>query len=118
MNRTKRPHEITPTRVDVECVLKAEAIIGEGPHWSVRDQRLYWADIVGKKVHVFNPADATNKTYELPDIVTSISTRTSPGSLLLTLRRSIATFDLTKASLETVAEVEADKPGNRWSRAW
>lgn len=115
MNRTKRSHETTPTRVDIECVLKEEAQIGEGPHWSVRDQRLYWADIVGKKVHVFNPADGKNKTYDLPDIVTSISTRAAPGSLLLTLRRSIATFDLATAKLETVAEVEADKPGNRFN---
>jgi sugar lactone lactonase YvrE len=115
MNRTKRSHEIAPTRVDVQRVLKADAVIGEAPHWSVRDQRLYWADIVGKKVHVFNPADGTNASFELPDLVTSISTRTAPGSLLLTLRRSFATFDLASRKLETLAEVEADKPGNRFN---
>jgi sugar lactone lactonase YvrE len=115
MNRTKHSHEITPTRVDVHCVLEAQAIIGEAPHWSVRDQRLYWADIVGKKVHVFNPADGTNLTYDLPDLVTSISTRTGPGSLLLTLRKSFATFDLATGKLETLAEVDADRPGNRFN---
>jgi sugar lactone lactonase YvrE len=115
MNRTMRSHEITPIRCEVECVLKSDAIIGEGPHWSVRDQRLYWADIAGQKVHVFNPADGKNTTFPLPDIVTSISTRTTPGSLLLTLRRSIATFDLSTARLEVLAEVEADNPKNRFN---
>ena len=115
MNRTKRSHEITPTRVDVQCVLEADAVIGEAPHWSVRDQRLYWADIVGQKVHVFNPADGKNATFALPDLVTSISTRTAPGSLLLTLRRRFATFDLASGKLEPLAEVEADKPGNRFN---
>jgi sugar lactone lactonase YvrE len=114
MNRTQRPHEIKPTATDIERVLKAEALIGEGPLWSARSQRLYWADIVGKKVHIFNPTDGSNETYDLPELVTSISTRRN-GSLLLTLRNTFAFFDPATSKLEVLAEPEPDKPGNRFN---
>jgi sugar lactone lactonase YvrE len=115
MNRTQRQHEIKPTPTPVERVLEAKALIGEAPHWSTASQRLYWADIVGKKVHIFNPADGTNKTYDLPELVTSISTRPGGGSLLLTLRSTFAFFDPATGKLDVLAEPEPDKPGNRFN---
>jgi sugar lactone lactonase YvrE len=114
MNRTKRQHEIKPAQVDVECVLKAEAIIGESPVWCPRTKRLYWADIVGQKVHVFNPADGANETFALPELVTSISPRRG-GGLVLTLRKSFAFFDPKTRKLDVLAEPEPDKPGNRFN---
>ena len=79
MNRTKLEHEIKPTPTEVECVLSAKATIGEGPSWSVKDQLLYWADIPEKKLHIFNPKDGSNKTFELPDLVTCVSPRKNGG---------------------------------------
>jgi sugar lactone lactonase YvrE len=114
MNRTGLKHEVTPTPTDVIKVLSYQAQIGEGPVWDARSQRLYWVDIVGQELNVFNPADGSNKTHKFPDIVTSASPRAS-GGVLLTLRRSFAFFDYTTGKLETVAEVEPDMPGNRFN---
>ena len=114
MNRTGRPHEVAPTPTDVSVVLRASAQIGEGPVWDVRAQRLYWVDIVGQQLHVFNPSDGTNTTYECPDIVTSVSPR-GAGGLLLTLRRSFVLFDEATRRFETIAEVESEMPGNRFN---
>jgi sugar lactone lactonase YvrE len=88
--------------------------IGEGPVWDAKSQRLLWVDIVGQELNVFNPADGSNKTFKLPDIVTSATPR-AQGGVLLTLRRSFAFFDPTTEKLETIAEVEADMPGNRFN---
>ena len=52
MNRTSLDHGIKPTRAEITCVLSAKAQIGEGPVWSVAEQRLYWADITGKQLDV------------------------------------------------------------------
>jgi len=114
MNRTGRPHELEPTPTDVSVVLRASAQIGEGPVWDARTQRLYWVDIVGRQLHVFHPADGTNTTHACPDIVTSVTPRAG-GGLLLTLRRSFVLFDETTGQFETLAEVEADMPGNRFN---
>lgn len=114
MNRTGRPHEVRPTPTDVSVVLRASANIGEGPVWDARTQRLYWVDIVGKELHVFNPSDGTDKTYACPDIVTSVSPRAA-GGVLLTLRRSFVLFDEDTGTFETIGDVEADMPGNRFN---
>jgi sugar lactone lactonase YvrE len=114
MNRTGRTHDIQPTPTDVAMVLGAKAQIGEGPVWDARTQRLYWVDIVGRELNVFNPVDGTNTTHACPDIVTSVSPRAS-GGVLLTLRRSFAFFDETTGRLEPIAEVEPEMPGNRFN---
>ena len=114
MNRTNVQHEIKPTPTEVTKVLTAKMQIGEGPVWDVKNQRLLWVDIVGQELNVFNPVDGSNKTYKFPDIVTSATPRAT-GGVLLTLRRSIALFDLATEKLETIAEVEADMPGNRFN---
>src|SRR5258708_9725986 len=114
MNRTRLKHEIKPIAVDVECVYSTKAIIGEGPVWSVKEQRLYWVDIPEKKVHVFNPADGSNKTFELPQMVTSASPR-KEGGLLLTLRKSVAYFEPSTGKLDILPDPEEDRPGNRFN---
>lgn len=114
MNRTNVQHEIKPTPTVVTKVLTAKMQIGEGPVWDAKNQRLLWVDIVGQELNVFNPADGSNKTYKFPDIVTSATPRRA-GGVLLTLRRSVAFFDPTTEKLETIAEVEADMPGNRFN---
>jgi sugar lactone lactonase YvrE len=115
MNRTSLDHGIKPTRAEVSCVLSAKAQIGEGPVWSVADQRLYWADIVGKELNIFDPATGANQKFDLPELVTSISTRQNGQGLILTLRQSFAFFDPKTGKLEKLATPEADKPGNRFN---
>lgn len=114
MNRTGHPHEIRPTPTDVSVVLRASAQIGEGPVWDALSARLYWVDIVGQELHAFNPADGRDTTYACPDIVTSVTPR-ARGGLLLTLRRSFVSFDPATGRFDTLAEVEGDRPGNRFN---
>ncbi len=114
MNRTNVQHEIKPTPTEVTKVLSAKMQIGEGPVWDATNQRLLWVDIVGQELNVFDPADGSNKTYKFPDIVSSATPRQG-GGVLVTLRRTVAFFDLATEKLETIAEVEADMPGNRFN---
>ncbi|MEA2698852.1 MAG: hypothetical protein QOI66_3123 [Myxococcales bacterium] len=116
MNRTSLAHEIKPTVVPVECVLSAKAQIGEGPLWSAREQRLYWVDIVGQQLNIFDPADGSNRVFPMPELITSVSTR-KDGGLILTLRSSIAFFDPASGKLTKVAEPEPELPGNRFNDA-
>jgi sugar lactone lactonase YvrE len=114
MNRTSLDHGIKPTPADVTCVLSAKAQIGEGPVWSVAEQLLYWADIVGKQLNAFDPVTGINQVTELPELVTSIAPR-AKGGLILTLRSSFAFFDPKTKKLEKIAEPEPDKPANRFN---
>lgn len=40
---------------------KVEAQLGEGAFWNYKTQELYWIDIEGKKLNVYNPKSKTNK---------------------------------------------------------
>ena len=41
--------------VKVESVLRASALIGEGPVWEESAQTLLFVDIVGQKIHRWSP---------------------------------------------------------------
>jgi sugar lactone lactonase YvrE len=99
---------------DVRCVLKWDAIVGESPLWHLRERRLYWVDIHGKKVHRFNPDTGHNETFNLPDLVTCLAFRKN-GGLLVTLRKHFVFFDPDTGKLEYLAKVEGEKPGTRFN---
>ncbi|GAA3927829.1 SMP-30/gluconolactonase/LRE family protein [Hymenobacter algoricola] len=48
----------------VEHLLPAQAELGEGAIWNPDDERLYWVDIEGMVLHIFDPA--TNYDRQLP----------------------------------------------------
>ncbi|WP_252723151.1 SMP-30/gluconolactonase/LRE family protein [Pseudotamlana agarivorans] len=45
-------------------VYKIEAKLGEGAIWNYKTQELYWVDIEGKSLHVYNPKLKTNKVFK------------------------------------------------------
>jgi len=45
----------------VDCVLKIEATLGEGPLWRAADQRLYWLDLFAPAIHRFDPRSGRNE---------------------------------------------------------
>ena len=98
----------------IECVLPFEAIVGESPVWHPGQQRLYWIDIQGKKIHRFDPRTRQNESFSLPEIVTCIQL-CSTGGLVLTLKKNFAFFDPTAQHVEKLQGVEGDLPDNRFN---
>ena len=98
----------------IECILQSEATVGESPVWHVGEQRLYWIDIQGKKVHRFDPAKRADESFDLPEIVTCIQLRAT-GGLVLTLKKHFAFFDPDNNRLQKLASVEEDLPENRFN---
>lgn len=45
---------------------KAEALLGEGAIWNYQTSELYWVDIEGKLLHIYNPQTATNESFLSP----------------------------------------------------
>jgi len=41
-----------------------KALLGEGAFWDHHQQRLYWVDIEGKKVHLFDPVTKINSLFD------------------------------------------------------
>jgi sugar lactone lactonase YvrE len=43
-------------------------LVGEGPLWDVAEQALFLIDILGEKVHRYDPAGGTSQQWSVPDI--------------------------------------------------
>ena len=54
---------------------------GEGPYWSVRQQALYWVDILGQTVLRLRPTDGSVATWQLPEMIGWLIERANCGRL-------------------------------------
>lgn len=78
-----------------ECLWPAAADLGEGTLWSVREQALYWIDILQPRLFRYDPATGAQRTWHFDEEITAIAERASAPGLFLTLRRGFALFDTT-----------------------
>ncbi len=98
--------------IEVELLVDARAIVGEGPIWDPRDNRLIWVDIMGHKVHRYDPASGQDEAFDVGQPVGAAATRAS-GGLVLAVHDGFATLDLATGRVELLAPVEQDIPHNR-----
>jgi sugar lactone lactonase YvrE len=114
MDRTGRPPDIEPTPTEVSVVIRSRNVVGEAPLWCVKTQRLYLVDIPGQRIHIFRPIDGDHRAFDLPDWVTSVSTR-AQGGLILSMRKNFAFYDPDSGDLELLEDPEPDRSGNRFN---
>lgn len=96
-------------------VWEAGATLGEGLCWSVRDQALWWVDILEHRLYRWRPADDERREWTLPDTVSAVAERAAAPGLVLTLRRGFGFFDPETGALATIAEPEPERSGNRFN---
>ncbi|NEM97536.1 SMP-30/gluconolactonase/LRE family protein [Pontibacter burrus] len=65
-----------------ELVLDANAIVGEGPIWHPSENVLYWVDVEGRNVHIFDPETGKNKTFDVKERIGTIVLLEQGGALV------------------------------------
>ncbi len=100
---------------EVRCVWDAKALLGEGTLWSVREQALYWVDILGHQLHRYHPTSETRKSWHFMEEISALAERRDTPGLLLTLRHDFAYFDPQTEQIQRLCRAEPDKPGNRFN---
>jgi sugar lactone lactonase YvrE len=103
------------------------SVLGEGPVWSEREQRLCFVDIVGHRVIAYRPEDASIEVWPFGELTGSLAECKS-GGFLVSLAHRVVRFrpERGPGALETVAVLEGDRPLNRlndgradpWGRFW
>lgn len=71
-------------KLEAQLVLDEKAVLGEGPSWDEKENRLFWVDIQSDKVHIFTPQTGKNNTIKLKKSVGAVvprkKRRSSTGS--------------------------------------
>jgi sugar lactone lactonase YvrE len=100
--------------MDAELILDARATLGEAALWHAGSQRLYWVDVEAGRLHVFNPADAGDRAFELGRKVGTVVPR-ARGGVMLALDDGFAAFDPPTGRLSPWSDPEAHLPRNRFN---
>jgi sugar lactone lactonase YvrE len=100
--------------LSAELVLDAKATLGEGAIWDADRRVLYWVDIMGCQVHVYDPATNQDQAIDVGQYVGTVVGRRSGGAMLA-LHHGFASLDLETGQVEIVADPEQHLPGNRFN---
>lgn len=104
--------EITVMSVgEIRCVLDCKAVCGEGPVWDPRQNCLWWVDITKHELHRFDPADATDRSVQLPMLVSSVAL--SETGIIIATSRGLAAFAIENEKINILHDPEPSLPGNR-----
>lgn len=68
----------------VDCVVVSQDRLGEGPCWAPDEDRLYWFDILGGRLHWFEPRSGRSGEWRLPLRASAAAPRQAGGLIAAT----------------------------------
>ncbi|MEO8617042.1 MAG: SMP-30/gluconolactonase/LRE family protein [Luteolibacter sp.] len=98
--------------IQIEPIGNIRSQWGEGPIWW--QDALYYVDIEGHQVHRFNPADGSERSWNVGGRVGTVVPRES-GGLVIAGDHGISFLDEETGALTHLADPEQDKPDNRFN---
>ncbi|MFI1047339.1 SMP-30/gluconolactonase/LRE family protein [Streptomyces griseoruber] len=75
-----------------DIAVRAEASLGEGPTWDPATGRLLWLDILGSRLHTYDPSTG-HRTVRVTDQHVGAAKPREGGGLVLNLRDGVALLD-------------------------
>ncbi|WP_031079507.1 SMP-30/gluconolactonase/LRE family protein [Streptomyces sp. NRRL S-118] len=79
-------------RAGVDVAVREHARLGEGPTWDAARGRLVWVDILGARVHTYDPGSGRRTVMATEQHVGAAKPRTA-GGLVVNLRDGIGLYD-------------------------
>ena len=98
----------------VECLTSHRAMLGEGPIWDWRRDRLIWVDILGGDTLVLQGAKGVFEAVRPKSPLTSIGLA-AEGGYVATTYRSFCMLDEDLGIASSLPDTEPDLPGNRFN---
>jgi sugar lactone lactonase YvrE len=93
--------------VEISLVDAPRCMLGEGPLWDGAAQALYYLDVVGQKIHCYEPGPGLTRSWTLPEPPRAMALSQS-GALVLATKDAIHALDPDTGALERIA-------GPRWA---
>lgn len=99
---------------ELECVVDAKSILGEGVFWNENEQCIYWLDIDGCIVHRFDPVTRKNTSRKVGKKVGTV-VPTDSGKLTLGLSDGVYGFDFETGELDKRCDPMEGNTENRFN---
>lgn len=101
---------------EVQCVVEAKDILGEGPIWHPGEQALYWTDINAPAIQRFDPATGAVTRWPMPEQVGSFVFR-EQGGIVAGMKSGFAFIDLHSNSAQPYSRVEPNSTARHGNTA-
>lgn len=88
--------------------------LGEGPNWSLREQKLYWVDINGKKLHRC-AADGSRHEFRSTPSTIGFAVQAENGDIIAGLQDAVYRFGFDVPDVKLLADVKHAHPDNRFN---
>ncbi|MDG2107707.1 MAG: SMP-30/gluconolactonase/LRE family protein [Woeseiaceae bacterium] len=87
--------------MQIEVLVDLRHVLGEGPQWDVKTQRLYWIDSFKKRIYRATADGRELKAWKAPEIIGSICL-TRQGSALVAGQTGLFEFDFDSEQAELI----------------
>lgn len=98
----------------LEIVTDVKSILGEGPCWDEQDQLFYWIDILGNKIHKYNPGTGKTDSIDVHQNIGCIALK-EKGGMIAALQNGFFFIDFDTEIQEFIIDPEMHLPGNRFN---
>lgn len=95
--------------MEIKAIVDCKAILGEGPLWDTREQKLYWIDSYGAKIFRSDENGAGVESWDTPQKIGSLALRQSGGAIL-SLEDGFHLFDFATGKAERMHRVYHKSP--------
>ncbi|MEZ5647530.1 MAG: SMP-30/gluconolactonase/LRE family protein [Alphaproteobacteria bacterium] len=99
---------------EVRCVLDIRAELGECPVWCVRDQVLWWVDILKPALNRFNPKTGLNDSWPMPEDIGCFALR-EQGGVVAALRSGFHFVDVETGEVTKIVDPDLHRPHTRFN---
>ena len=99
-------------RVEVDVVVASGDLLGEGVIWALEPRRVWWTDILGRRLCRYDPSTGHYETFALEEQLASFAPL-GGERLLAGFGSGLALMDLSDRSRRDLAPVEAHLPSTR-----
>ncbi len=101
-----------PPKIEVEVEITAQ--LGEGSFWDHQSKKLFWVDILGKKLYRYDPEQKSQDTFEMPSRIGTVVPQTD-STAVVALEDGIYVQNLNSGVLSLLSDVEATQTENRFN---
>ncbi len=95
--------------------LKIKTQLGEGAFWNYRTDELYWIDIEGKKLFIYNPESKKNRSFDLPSRPGTVVSSIQKDTAVIALEDGIYFINIKTGKTTLLSDVESKMTFNRFN---